>query len=292
MPTKPNAAPSPPTYGAGSLDYQVYLKVPELLSLQQPRSKPAHHDEMLFIVIHQAYELWFKLLIHEVENTIRYLNEDNIARARHFSARIVDVMKLLIRQIHLLETMQPVEFLAFRDHLKPASGFQSLQFRELEFLLGLKLPEYLMFFEKAPESRKQLERRLRDQDLGGAFLAAMRRRGLNVPADAETRSREDETISQAVAQALLPIYELPEKDFTLYQLCEKLIEIDEAFHLWRQHHVGVVERIIGSKVGTGGSSGVTYLRTTTSKRSFPYLWEVRTLLELPQKPARGRSKQA
>src|SRR5688500_5528210 len=115
--TKPQPESGAPTYGAGSMDYQNYLKVNELLALQEPRSKPPHHDEMLFIVIHQAYELWFKLVIHELENTIRYLGEGNLARARHFSARIVDVFKLLIRQIHLLETMQPVEFLHFRDHL-------------------------------------------------------------------------------------------------------------------------------------------------------------------------------
>src|SRR4051812_16214935 len=119
MPKPASSPPSPPTYGSGSLDYETYLRVPQLLELQVPRSKPAHHDELLFIVIHQAYELWFKLLIHELEMTIRFLEKDDLARARHFASRVADVFKLLIRQIHLLETMTPIEFLAFRDHLKP-----------------------------------------------------------------------------------------------------------------------------------------------------------------------------
>ena len=264
------------------MDYQHYLKIPELLALQKPRSKPPHHDEMLFIVIHQAYELWFKLLIHEIENTIQYLGKGNIARARHFAARIVDVFKLLIRQIHLLETMQPVEFLHFRDHLKPASGFQSVQFREIEFLLGMKNGAYLKFFDAAPESKAILTRRIEQPDLGDAFLGAMKRRGVQFVQEDLPLARENPESIHRIAKALVPIYEKPESDFTLYQLCEKLLEIDESFHLWRHHHVSVVERIIGSKIGTGGSSGVPYLKTTTTKRAFPYLWEIRTLLELPR----------
>ncbi len=271
-----------PTYGAGSMDYQHYLKIPELLALQEPRSKPPHHDEMLFIVIHQAYELWFKLLIHEIENTIRYLGKGNLARARHFSARIVDVFKLLIRQIHLLETMQPVEFLHFRDHLKPASGFQSVQFREIEFLLGMKNGAYLKFFDAAPASKTILTKRIESPDLGDAFLAAMMGRGIKFTKDDLALARDNPDAIGRIAKALVPIYEKPEADFTLYQLCEKLLEIDETFHLWRHHHVSVVERIIGSKIGTGGSSGVPYLKTTVTKRAFPYLWEIRTLLELPR----------
>jgi tryptophan 2,3-dioxygenase len=282
MTTPAKSAPEgAPIYGAGSLDYQNYLKVNELLDLQRPRSKPPHHDEMLFIIIHQAYELWFKLLIHEIENTIRYLNEGNFARARHFAARIVDVMKLLIRQIHLLESMQPIEFLAFRDHLKPASGFQSVQFREIEFLLGMKNPAYLRFFDAAPSSKARLEKRLEQPDLGVAFVRALRNKGIKIDEKDVTASHNDPEATVRVAQALTPIYGNPEKDFTLYQLCEKLLEMDEHFQLWRQHHVTVVERIIGTKIGTGGSSGVPYLRSTTPKRGFPYLWEIRTLLELP-----------
>lgn len=269
---KQSDAPRPPEYGAGSLDYAEYLRVPELLRLQTPRSKPPHHDEMLFIIIHQAYELWFKLLIHEIETTIGYLQEGNLPRARHFSARIVEVLRLLVRQIHLLETMQPVEFLAFRDHLKPASGFQSVQFRELEFLVGLKEPKYLRFFDAAPEAQARLSRRLAGPDLGSAFLDAVRRKGYRVP------PADEAGFVGKAAEALRPIYEKPEADPTLYNVCERLLEIDETFHLWRQHHVGVVERIIGTKMGTGGSSGVSYLKTTTAKRAFPYLWEIRTRL--------------
>jgi tryptophan 2,3-dioxygenase len=280
--TKPARDAGAPTYGAGSMDYEHYLKVPDLLTLQSPRSRPPHHDEMLFIVIHQAYELWFKLLIHEIETTIGFLQAGNVARARHFSARIVDVLKLLTRQIHLLETMQPVEFLHFRDHLKPASGFQSVQFREIEFLLGMKNGAYLKFFDSAPASKARLLKRLEAPDLGDAFLSALAKRGIQFAKEDLALARESPDAIARIAQSLVPIYVHPEADFTLYQLCEKLLEIDETFHLWRHHHVSVVERIIGSKIGTGGSSGVPYLKTTTTKRAFPYLWEIRTLLELPR----------
>lgn len=282
---KRNAKPdpvSPPTvYGEGSLDYQEYLRVPQLLALQKPQSKPAHHDEMLFIVIHQAYELWFKLLIHEMEQAIKHLHGDRVDAAHHSVKRVVEVMKLLTKQIHLLETMKPVDFLGFRDHLKPASGFQSLQFREVEFLAGLKESGYLNFFAKRPAQRKQLEERLAGPDLGIAYCEMVRRLGYRLPGGVTSSSiRTDEGTWREIAGALVPLFREPEKHLALYLLTERLIEFDEWLNLWRHHHVNVVERIIGSKIGTGGSSGVPYLRTTTSKRCFPYLWEIRTQLEL------------
>lgn len=279
-PKKPAVQP-PAAYGEGLLDYQEYLEVPRLLQLQKPQSKPAHHDEMLFIIIHQAYELWFKLLIHEMEQAIQHLNRDRVDAAHHSVKRVVEVTKLLTQQIHLLETMKPIDFLGFRDHLKPASGFQSLQFRELEFLAGLKEPAYLHFFEKRPAHRRRLEQRLSGPDLGLAYCQMARRLGYKVPAEITSESvRKDENLGRKVAAALVPLYREPQRNLPLYLLTERLIEFDECLNLWRHHHVNVVERIIGSKIGTGGSSGVPYLKTTTSKRCFPYLWEIRTQLEL------------
>ena len=263
------------------MDYQDYLKVPQLLTLQRPQSNPAHHDEMLFIVIHQAFELWFKLILHEMETARENMQKNLVGEAHHSMRRIVEVMRLFVPQIHLLETMRPIDFLAFRDHLKPASGFQSVQFREIEFLSGLKDPAYLRFFEARQGSKAQLEKRLAEPDLGLAFCELARRQGLAVPPKLDAQKiRTDEDTWRAVARGLLPLFEDPNGRLVLHQLAEKLLEFDEAFALWRQHHVSVVERIIGAKVGTGGSSGVSYLRTTTTKRCFPYLWDVRTQLEL------------
>jgi tryptophan 2,3-dioxygenase len=276
---KPSAQ-APSVYGASLMDYQDYLKIPELLGLQRPQSVPAHHDEMLFIVIHQAYELWFKLLVHEVEMSIQNMGAKAVEAAHHSISRVVEVLKLLVRQIHLLETMRPIDFLAFRDLLKPASGFQSVQFRELEFLVGFKDAGYLRFFENRRDLQKRLDVRLREPDLAEAYCALVRRLGYKVPAKTDNATlRTDPQAHEAVARALLPIYRDPATSMPLYLLTERLLELDETFSLWRQHHVHVVERIIGAKPGTGGSSGVSYLRTTTVKRAFPFLWEIRTLLE-------------
>jgi tryptophan 2,3-dioxygenase len=274
----------PTTYGRTDLDYNTYLKVPELLELQKPMSTPAHHDEMLFIIIHQAYELWFKLVLHEMENAIDYMGKAQILRAHHFMKRIVEIMKLGVQQIHLLETMTPVEFLEFRDRLMPASGFQSTQFREIEFKAGLKERRYLEFFRNRPELLGRLEVALEAPDLRGAYYDMLRKLGFNMPVDAAERERCEgsERAAQASSQiieAILPIYRRPEDHLPLYLLSESLMEFDEYLALWREHHVRVVERVIGFKRGTGGSSGVEYLRSTTSKKCFPALWELRTHLE-------------
>lgn len=284
-PKGPPPAPSqaPAVYGASDMDYADYLKVRQLLGLQVPLSKPVHHDEMLFIIIHQTYELWFKLIIHELETAIRCLHESQMNRARQSIVRDVQVMKLLVPQIHLLETMTPVEFLKFRDNLKPSSGFQSLQFREIEFLTGLKDEAYLEFFRNRPETVERLRRRLGEPDLRSAFYELLRRQGFPVPADASERERAgDAEALGATVKALRPIYESPEDHPELYAICEALVDLDEHFALWREHHWRVVERIIGFKRGTGGSSGVSYLRSTTNKKCFPALWDVRTQLGEPQ----------
>lgn len=303
---------NPNVYGQSDLTYNDYLKVSELLNLQVPQSEPAHHDELLFIVIHQAYELWFKLILHEMQNAIRYMREKNVLRAHHFMKRICEIMKLLVQQIHILETMTPAEFLQFRDRLMPASGFQSIQYREIEFLAGLKDESYLVHFKNRPEFLAILKNRMTEPDLKSAYYELLhnlgeqlgdRRGSIDVqgasrgsgmsrkmPKDAaqlEYRIKFDskmspselETAKMSIMNAILPIYQHQERHLALYLLSESLVEFDEYFSLWREHHVRVVERVIGFKQGTGGSSGVGYLRSTTAKKIFPLLWEVRTYLE-------------
>jgi tryptophan 2,3-dioxygenase len=272
-------ASEPAVFGAGDMDYNDYLKIELLLELQRPRSDPPHHDEMLFIIIHQAYELWFKLLIHELEQAMDCMRQGQVLRARHFMVRTNKILGLLVQQIHILETMRPSEFLKFRDHLKPASGFQSVQFREIEFMGGLKEPAYLRFFKARPEHVARLEARLEGPDLRTAFCAMLSELGFDVPADATGEALGGKGgQADRLAAALVPVYEAPDEQPHIYMLCEALLEFDETFSLWREHHVNVIERIIGFKRGTGGSSGAAYLRSTTSKRFFPFLWDVRTRL--------------
>ncbi|MEO5971234.1 MAG: tryptophan 2,3-dioxygenase family protein [Bdellovibrionia bacterium] len=263
-----------------NLTYNSYLKVPELLNLQVQQSKPAHHDELLFIVIHQAYELWFKLILHEMENAIRYMKEQNTLRAYHFMNRAVQILKLLVQQIHILETMAPVEFLAFRDHLMPASGFQSAQFREIEFLAGLKDEAFMKVFKSQPEFFARLEKRLREPDIRSAYYDMLRAQGFKIPENAGDLERSgcSDKVREEIARGLVPIYQNTVDHLPLHLLSESLVEFDEYLGLWREHHVKVVERVIGAKRGTGGSEGVNYLKSTTSKKCFPALWEVRTYL--------------
>lgn len=275
-----HSAARPSVYGKGDLTYNDYLKVDELLNLQKPESSPPHHDEMLFIIIHQAYELWFKLVLHEMGCAIQYMNEGKVLRAVHFMNRINQVMKLLVQQIHILETMTPAEFLAFRDRLNPASGFQSTQFREVEFVAGLKDERYFAHFKHRPEYIAKLQTRMDAPDLRMSFYELLRKKGFNIPPGAaENEFKSSESERNAVIAALIPMYRNPEAYSDLYMLSESLVEFDEGLALWREHHVRVVERVIGFKRGTGGSSGVEYLRSTTVKKCFPRLWEVRTFLE-------------
>lgn len=279
-----NAGEDPSVYGSSDLTYMSYLKVPELLGLQIPQSEPAHHDEMLFIIIHQAYELWFKLILHELETAMDYMERGSVLRARHFIHRVVEVQKLLVNQIHILETMEPVEFLSFRDRIKPASGFQSLQFREVEFIAGVKDKSFFHFFKNRPEMLEKLKARFEGRDLRDVFYKMLADVGFDIPKNAAALENEgDENAKNAVLKALRRIYQEHENHLPLYLLSESLLEFDEYLSLWREHHVRVVERVIGFKRGTGGSSGVGYLQATTSKKCFPLIWEVRTHLENPKK---------
>lgn len=270
----------PAAYGDAQLTYNDYLKVPELLELQHLLSDPPHHDEMLFIVIHQAYELWFKLILHELEQAIQLMEQRQVLQARHFVHRVVKIIELLVSQIHILETMTAADFLQFRDRLKPASGFQSLQFREIEFLAGLKDRRYIRNFSNRPHEAAVLERRFEETDLRSAYYQMLRALGLDIPADVSRETLdEDKVAGSRLLAALKEIYQKPIAEMPLYVLSESLVDLDQQLSLWRHHHVQVVERIIGHKPGTGGSSGVSYLRTTTDKRCFPYLWLVRNELE-------------
>jgi tryptophan 2,3-dioxygenase len=248
------------------LSYGSYLQVDELLSLQRPLSSPVHHDEMLFIIIHQVYELWFKQLLHELSAVIESLDRDELLPvAKHFR-RIHTIQRLLEEQIDVLETMTPQEFNAFRDNLNPASGFQSIQFREVEFLCGVRRTDALKYVQMTDAQRERLERRLSEPSLYDKVKSLLRRRGFA----AETHEQ--------LLQSFKAIYEAPQQNYDVYLLLEDLIEFDERFLLWRGRHVRMVERMIGGKKGTGGSLGAAYLATTLEHRFFPELWEVRTLL--------------
>lgn len=268
-------------YGSGApLSYNKYLRVPDLIGLQDCLSDPVHHDELLFITIHQTYELWFKQILHEVDASIAQMNEDRAAAAARSLHRVVEIEKVLVNQIHILETMTPINFLAFRDQLNPASGFQSMQFREIEFSSGLKDAETLRSFNQDEFARARLQARMDAPTLGDAFYALLRRRGLAAPADDESLTKEERRkLYGQRTRAVLEIITHFEDRFEEFQLAEALIEHDEYFSLWRSHHVRMVERMVGAKRGTGGSEGIGYLNTTLDKKFFPELWEARTYLD-------------
>jgi tryptophan 2,3-dioxygenase len=250
----------------GELSYGSYLRVPELLSLQSPLSKPAAHDELLFIVVHQAFELWFREILFELEAVRDLMFGGDAHRARHLLARVHAVERLLIEQLEVIETMSPQDFLDFRSNLSPASGFQSVQFREIEFLGGLKESGFLNVAQG--EEGGRLRRRFDEATLWDAFCALLESNGLPMPA-------EDEEARRA---SLLKIARDRDAFAELWYLSEDLLVLDELFSLWRQRHILMVERQIGTKRGTGGSSGAPYLRTTLDKRFFPDLWELRSYL--------------
>lgn len=268
-------------YGKNSLlSYNSYLKVQDLIGLQQCLSDPQHHDELLFITVHQAYELWFKQILHEIDAAINLMSEDRLAPAARALRRIVEIEKLLIPQIHILETMTPINFLGFRDELNPASGFQSMQFREIEFSSGLKDEKLLLEFRDDEFANPRLRARFEQQTLRDAFFAALAKRGFDAPAlDGSLDEEERKKRYGKRTRAALEILTHFEERFEEFHLAESLLEHDEYFSLWRSHHIKMVERMVGTKRGTGGSEGVGYLRTTLDKKFFPELWEARTHLD-------------
>ena len=268
-------------YGSNvPLSYNKYLRVPDLIGLQNCLSDPAHHDELLFITVHQAYELWFKQILHEIDAVITQTNENRLTAAARSMRRVVEIEKLLINQIHILETMTPISFLGFRDELNPASGFQSMQFREIEFASGLKQENILHEFHNDEFAYERLQKRFAEPDLGEAFYAALRARGFDAPAKENTADEgENKRRYGKRTQAVLEVLTHFEQRLEEFQLAEALLEHDEYFSLWRSHHIKMVERMVGTKRGTGGSEGVGYLRTTLDKKFFPELWEARTYLD-------------
>jgi tryptophan 2,3-dioxygenase len=269
-------------YGTNSLlSYNKYLKVPDLIALQECLSGPEHHDELLFITVHQAYELWFKQILHELDAALAMMAQDRVAAAARTMSRVVEIEKLLVNQIHILESMTPINFLAFRDKLNPASGFQSMQFREIEFTSGQKLESILNEFRDDPFAYERLQRRFAATSLNDEFFALLRRRGFTAPPDDKSLSEtEQKKLYGQRTQAVLEILTHFEDRYEEFQLAEALLEHDEYFALWRAHHIKMVERMVGAKKGTGGSEGIGYLRTTLNKKFFPELWEARTYLDI------------
>src|ERR1700722_10669271 len=278
-----DAAGAPPVDGASSkLTYSSYLKIPDLLKLQIPESSPEHHDELLFIVVHQTYELWFKELLHDLDAVVANLSSaaanpesrGGVYEAARLLRRCTEIMRVLVEQFTILETMLPTHFLAFREKLAPASGFQSEQFREIEFLCGLKDEKMLRYHELTPETHKILDRRLREPSLRDVFFAALK--ALRLLAGPE--SSEAETF-ESRARAIHALYADEKNRRDWIDVCERLTEFDELVVSWRLRHIQMVERTIGIRTGTGGSTGSSYLKLTLDKKFFPELWEARTYLQ-------------
>lgn len=261
------------------LSYNKYLRVQDLINLQECLSDPVHHDELLFITVHQAYELWFKQILHELDASIELLGEDRLAAATRALRRIVEIEKLLVNQIHILESMTPISFLAFREELNPASGFQSMQFREIEFSSGLKDDFILREFANDSYAYERLKLRATKPSLADAFYAALERRGFTAPAPGSGDSADQNVHYGQRTRTILEILTHFENRPEEFQLAEALLEHDEYFSLWRSHHIKMVERMVGAKRGTGGSEGIGYLKTTLDKKFFPELWEARTYLD-------------
>lgn len=248
------------------MTYADYLKLDQLLSAQQPLS--SLHDEMLFIVIHQTKELWMKQLLHELELAIPLVVEDRIPEAYKAMARISRIQAVMTLSWDVLSTLTPVDYLKFRSVLGTSSGFQSAQFREIEFRLGLKELNFVNHYDQGTEERSRLQQALGEPSLRDAAMGALERSGF----DLGDRSVE------ALSRAWLGVYRDADRWFELYELAEKLVDIDDALAAWRHKHVLTVERIIGNRPGTGGSAGAPYLRATLEKRAFPELWALRTEL--------------
>jgi tryptophan 2,3-dioxygenase len=248
------------------MTYADYLKLDRLLSAQQPLSPL--HDEMLFIVIHQTKELWMKQLLHELALAIPFVGEDRMGEAYKAMARISRIQAVMTLSWDVLSTLTPVDYLKFRNVLGTSSGFQSAQFREIEFRLGLKELNFVNHYEEGSAERARLLRALEEPSLRDAAIGALERAGFDVG---------DRSV-EALSRAWLQVYRDADRWFELYELAEKLVDIDDALLAWRHKHVLTVERIIGNRPGTGGSAGAPYLRATLEKRVFPELWSLRTEL--------------
>lgn len=256
--------------------YTSYLRLDELLDLQTPASGGTEHDEMLFIVIHQVYELWFKQVLHEVDLLGRAFEESNRPLALASLKRILTIFKTLVSQVDILETMTPVSFLSFRDRLDSASGFQSSQFREIEVALGHRVPGIADRLPEESPERRRVEERLLQRSVYDSFLRFLFLNGYEIPADVLGRDASLPALEdERVRKILVTIYH---GDPGNQEVCERLVDLDEGLQEWRYRHVKMVQRTIGMKIGTGGSAGVEYLKNTLFKTLFPDLWAIRTAL--------------
>ena len=256
--------------------YASYLRLDELLALQHPREGQLEHDETLFIIIHQVYELWFKELLHELDHLMRLLRHNDSPQALHTLKRVLTVLKVLVAQIDILETITPLGFLAFRDRLEAGSGFQSFQFRELECVLGARNPAAITRYPEGSEHHRRVERRFGEPTLWDAFLHYLVHNRFLVP---------EALLARDVTRPITPSPELQKVLLDVYRtspavtaVCERLVDLDEGFMEWRYRHVKMVQRTIGTKRGTGGSTGAEYLMTTLNQPVFPDLWAIRTEL--------------
>lgn len=262
---------------AGESTYGSYLRLDLLLAAQQPVTD--HHDEMLFVVQHQVTELWLKQLVHELRSAIALIDADELAHALKRLARVKAVQRQMFEQWGVLETLTPVEYLQFRDALGKASGFQSAQYRTVEFLLGNKTPAMLTVFDHEPETQAQLAADLAAPSLYDAFLAHLARQGHDVPAAVLERDlTQPYEPHPGVVEVFRRVYAEPERNWEVYETCEELVDVEEGFHLWRFRHLKTVQRIIGHKRGTGGSSGTSFLQRALELTFFPELQDVRTAL--------------
>lgn len=258
-----------------TLTYSDYLKVDALLGLQEARSDPPEHDEMLFIVVHQTYELWFKLLLHELDKIKRDLSGGDLFEAIPTFRRVRTVMKTLVEQIDVIETMTPMSFSGFRERLDTASGFQSAQFRELEFMLGYKRPAMLKYFPLDRPDHARLVRRLGEPSVVDSFYDFLEHHGATIPAALRQRDECAATQPDKQVQAgLLAMYRDKSRG-QIAILFELMTDFDEGFQEWRYRHIKLVERTIGSKKGTGGSLGVAFLKESLFVPIFPDLWAIR-----------------
>ncbi|RJP32092.1 MAG: tryptophan 2,3-dioxygenase [Phycisphaerales bacterium] len=256
-----------------TLTYHSYLKLDQLLNLQEVKSDPAEHDEYLFIVIHQVYELWFKILLQEFEKVCRDFSNNDLYAAMAGFKRARTIMKTMVGQLDILETMTPMSFSSFRDRLETASGFQSWQYRELEFLLGYKRPDMLKYHDEGSPARARLETRLDRRSVVDHFYDFLAARGVTIPDALRTRDVRLPAVADETVQAgILKLYKT-QPDLTI--LFELMTDFDEGLQEWRYRHVKLVERTIGSKRGTGGSLGVEFLKQSLFLPSFPDLWAIR-----------------
>lgn len=261
-----------------ALTYSRYLRLDELLSVQTAQSQGTNgpeHDELLFIVIHQVYELWFKEILHEFDFLQDRLRESDTPRATHTMRRILAILKTIVAQVDVLETMTPLEFNSFRSYLDTASGFQSAQFREIEFVLGYKRPNVLKHYADDLHLQRALTTRYHKPGLWDAFLFYLKHNGYDVPTDQLNRDVTEPLKPSPEVQAIL--IDAYRNNPLVSNVCERLVDMDEGFQEWRYRHVKMVERTIGSKPGTGGSPGAAYLAATI-KPFFPDLWDIRAVL--------------